>query len=77
VEAMPQPVRFDAVVMRAVEKMDLAIPVAVQRAKRYLALLTTKGSAPAYGRLAPELGWIESVPLPNTRQMILAIGRRV
>jgi 16S rRNA (guanine527-N7)-methyltransferase len=77
VEAMPQPVRFDAVVMRAVEKMDLAIPVAVQRSKRYLALLTTKGSAPAYGQLAPELEWIESVPLPNTRQMILAIGRRV
>ena len=77
VETMPQLVRFDAVAMRAVEKMDLAIPVAVQRTKRYLALLTTEGSAPVYGKLAPELEWMESISLPNTRQMILAIGRRV
>ncbi len=77
VETMPQLVRFDAVVMRAVEKMDLAIPVAVQRARRYLALMTTEGSAPGYAKLAPELDWREPVPLPKTRQMILAIGRRV
>jgi 16S rRNA (guanine527-N7)-methyltransferase len=77
VETMPQLVRFDAVVMRAVEKMDLAIPVAVQRARRYLVLMTTKGSAPGYGKLAPELDWKESVSLPNTRQMIFAIGRRI
>jgi 16S rRNA (guanine527-N7)-methyltransferase len=77
VEAMPHAVRFDAVVMRAVEKMDLAIPVALQHARRYLALLTTKESAPAYGKLAPELEWMESVSLPNTRQMILAVGRRM
>lgn len=73
---MPQVARFDAVVMRAVEKMDLAVPVAVQRTGRYLALLTTRESASAYVKLAPELGWMEFVSLPNTRQMILAIGRR-
>jgi 16S rRNA (guanine527-N7)-methyltransferase len=77
VEMMPQELQFDAVALRAVEKMDLAIPVAVQRAKRYLALMTTNGSAPIYGKLAPELDWMESVLIPNTRQMILVIGRRV
>jgi 16S rRNA (guanine527-N7)-methyltransferase len=77
VEMMPRELQFDAVAMRAVEKMDLAIPVAVQRARRYLALLTTEGSAPVYRKLAPKLEWVESVSLPNTRQMILAIGQRV
>ena len=76
VEAMPDELRFDAVAMRAVEKMGLAIPVAVERLKRYLLLLTTEQSAPAFREVTPDLEWLKPVPLPNTTQMILAIGQR-
>jgi 16S rRNA (guanine527-N7)-methyltransferase len=76
VEAMPTGSRFDAVTMRAVEKMELAVPIAVQRAKQYLVLLTTHSSAPAYRELVPELKWLEPIRLPDTEQMVVAIGRR-
>jgi hypothetical protein len=74
---MTEQLRFDAVAMRAVEKMDLAIPVAAARARRYLVLLTTERSVLAYREVAPELEWLEPIPLPNATQMILAIGQRV
>jgi len=75
VETMPEH-GFDAVAMRAVEKMDLAIPLALQRVKRYLVLLTTKRSGLARGRAEPGLEWLEPIPIPNSRQMVLEIGRR-
>jgi 16S rRNA (guanine527-N7)-methyltransferase len=75
VETMPER-RFDTVAMRAVEKMDLAIPVALQRVKRYLVLLTTERSGLARGTALPGLEWLEPISIPNTRQMVLEIGRR-
>jgi 16S rRNA (guanine527-N7)-methyltransferase len=75
VESMPER-QFDAVAMRAVEKMDLAIPLALQRVKRYLVLLTTERSDLARGKTVPELEWLESISIPNTKQMVLEIGRR-
>ena len=39
---------FHAVSMRAVEKMEFAIPVALQLAERYLVLLTTDDPRPRY-----------------------------
>jgi 16S rRNA (guanine527-N7)-methyltransferase len=76
VEVMPPGGLFDAVSMRAVEKMELAIPIALRMAKRYLVLLTTERSGPAYREITPELQWRDSVYLPNADQMILAIGER-
>lgn len=76
VETMAQGHLFHAVSMRAVEKMELAIPVAMRRLERYLLLLTTERSAPAYRQLTPELEWLHPIRLPNTEQMILAIGQR-
>jgi 16S rRNA (guanine527-N7)-methyltransferase len=76
VETMPPGHRFHAVAMRAVEKMELAIPVALGVAERYLVLLTTERSAPAYRELTPGLTWTGSVHLPNADQMILDVGRR-
>ncbi len=76
VENMPPGQGFQAVSMRAVEKMELAIPIALHVAERYLVLLTTERSAPTYQGLAPELRWADSVRLPNSDQMILAIGQR-
>jgi hypothetical protein len=59
-----------------VEKMESAIPIAVKRASHYLVLLTTGKSAEASRGFTPELEWLEPIPLPNSAQMILAVGRR-
>ena len=61
--------------MRAVERMDLAIPIALRTLNGIWSLLTTERSAPAFRELAPESpsGW-SRMPLPNAEQMILAIG---
>jgi len=77
VEAMDEHDQFDSVSMRAVEKIESAIPVAMSRARKYLVLLTTRKSAASFRGLSPEFEWLESVPLPNSAQMILAIGRRI
>lgn len=78
VETLPRERRFDAVALRAVEKMELAIPLALERAERYLALMVTEQSAPGYLRLGtgvtPELEWREAIRLPNSAQMILSVG---
>jgi 16S rRNA (guanine527-N7)-methyltransferase len=75
VDAMPEQNLFDAVTMRAVEKMESAIPIAVNRTTKYLVLLTTAQSAAA-SRGFTEMEWLEPIPLPNSAQMILAIGQR-
>jgi 16S rRNA (guanine527-N7)-methyltransferase len=74
-ETMPER-QFDAVAMRAVEKMDLAIPLALGRARKYLVLLTTERSGFARGEDVPGLEWLEPIPIPNTKQIVLEIGRR-
>jgi 16S rRNA (guanine527-N7)-methyltransferase len=76
VENMPRDRFYDAVSMRAVEKMKLAIPVSLQLAERYLVLLTTEKTAPHFTELAPDLQWLDPVYLPNADQMILKIGRK-
>jgi 16S rRNA (guanine527-N7)-methyltransferase len=76
VEALPQERVFDAVTLRAVEKMELAIPVAILHTGLYLILLTTAASAPAYQDLSGEFEWLDPVQLPNADQRILCVGRR-
>jgi 16S rRNA (guanine527-N7)-methyltransferase len=76
VEAMAEQDLFDAVSMRAVEKMESAIPVAVKRSRKYLVLLTAGKSAAASRGFTPELEWFEPIPLPNSAPMILVIGQR-
>jgi 16S rRNA (guanine527-N7)-methyltransferase len=76
VETMPRGRPFHAVSMRAVEKMESAIPIALRLAERYLVLLTTEWSALALKEWAPELQWLDPVHLPNAEHTILAIGHR-
>jgi 16S rRNA (guanine527-N7)-methyltransferase len=76
VETMAQARPFHAVSMRAVEKMELAIPIALPMAERYLLLFTTDLLAPRYERLAPGISWQSRVHLPNSDQIILSIGER-
>jgi 16S rRNA (guanine527-N7)-methyltransferase len=74
VEDLPRERKFGAVSLRAVEKMELAIPIAMEHAQRYLVLLTTEQSLPSFTALCPGMNWLAPVPLPNSRQLILAIG---
>ena len=76
VEDIPRERLFHAVSMRAVEKMEIALPVALRRAERYLVLLTTEQSTPVFRELAPELRWLDPIYLPNAMQAVLAIGER-
>jgi 16S rRNA (guanine527-N7)-methyltransferase len=76
VENLPPAMLFHAVAMRAVEKMETAIPEAVRHLEKYLVLFTTEESAPAFQRLVATLGWIDPIALPNSAQRILSIGRR-
>jgi len=77
VETIPLGRQFDAVTMRAVEKMELALPVAMQYTRRYLALFTTERSAPVSGELSSEFTWREPISLPEADQRILLIGERI
>jgi 16S rRNA (guanine527-N7)-methyltransferase len=77
VEIMPESRLFDAVSIRAVEKMEFAIPSAVRRAQGYLLLFATLLSVVEFHELAPELRWLDPIALPNAEQRILAIGQKV
>ena len=76
VELMPQGNMFSAVSLRAVERMELAIPMALRIAGRYLVLFTTEPLAAGYEKLASGFRWQNRVPLPNSHQMLLDIGER-
>jgi 16S rRNA (guanine527-N7)-methyltransferase len=74
VEDLPHDRRFEAVSMRAVEKMEQSIPVAIERLERYLALLTTKSLAEAYKERFQELDFQGDIPLPGSGQTVLALA---
>jgi 16S rRNA (guanine527-N7)-methyltransferase len=77
VESMALGRQFDAVSMRAVEKMELSIPIAAGRASQYLVLFTTENSSPEFRRCAPGFGWTQDVGLPHAEQRILSIGHKL
>jgi 16S rRNA (guanine527-N7)-methyltransferase len=77
VERMPKERQFDAVSMRAVEKMERAIPVAAERTRRYLILFTTEQLTAKHRQLTPGLTWLEDIRLPDADQRVLAIGQRI
>ena len=74
VEKLPAERTFDAVSMRAVERMDVAVPVAVKRVDTYLVLFTTKKSLPGFQSLSGESQWLPPISLPDSDQMILAVA---
>ncbi len=76
VEQLPPERLFQAVSLRAVEKMESAIPVAIRHTEKYLVLFTTEGSAKGFWQLLDELEWIDPISLPNSTQRILSVGRR-
>lgn len=77
VEQMPAERVFDAVTLRAVDKMPQACKLAVPRvaAGGWFAVFTTRAAESALDQLTG-IRWTEALPIPGSRQEILRIGVR-
>jgi 16S rRNA (guanine527-N7)-methyltransferase len=74
VEDMDSARQFHMVSMRAVEKMDYAIPIALRHVEHYLAILTTTPLAAKYRKLFSGLDWRADIDVPNSEQIVLAMA---
>jgi 16S rRNA (guanine527-N7)-methyltransferase len=74
VEAMAVSTTFDVVSMRAVEKMECAIPVALRHVRQYLALLTTEDLVNRYRAEFSEIAWQEPIELPNASKAVMVVA---
>lgn len=75
VEAMPSERRFDAVALRAVDKMDSAVREAAARASGCMLILGTSRASFA-DVLAAEFPVVERLPLPGSADGVLEVLRR-
>ena len=77
VEALPAERRFDAVTLRAVDRMEEACTEAQSRAKAggWLVLLTTQEALRVLAAKLPGMAWESPVLLKGTLQGVIAIGR--
>jgi 16S rRNA (guanine527-N7)-methyltransferase len=67
----------DVVTMRAVEKFDKGLPVAASLVKEggRLALLIGAQQVSTAGFLLPELSWGQPIPIPQSSERVLLVGR--
>lgn len=77
VEAMPPQRVFDAVTLRAVDKMPAACRTAVDRLAEggWIGVFATRATEEAL-RAVHGVAWAEAVPLPATAQALLLEGQR-
>ena len=75
VEAMPPQRQFDTVVLRAVDRMDLALGEAARRAARRVAVLATARAASA--ALGGGFRLREPIRLPQSDEAVLLIADRI
>jgi 16S rRNA (guanine527-N7)-methyltransferase len=77
VEALDR--QFDAVTLRAVDKMEEACRIATGRIAPggWMVPFTTKDAAEDLKTLLPEIAWESPLVLPGSEQRILLIGRKV
>ncbi|MGC9292174.1 MAG: 16S rRNA (guanine(527)-N(7))-methyltransferase RsmG [Acidobacteriaceae bacterium] len=78
VEAMPARQCFDAVVLRAVDQMEKALPLAAVRIAEggWCAVFTTEAQAGAIRARLPEIVWLAGDRVPGSAQRILLSGQR-
>ena len=76
VEVMPAERHFNAVTLRAVERMEAAIPIAAMHVTKYLVLLSTEQSVAGLRASVPEFRWRPSIAIPTSTQRVVAIGER-
>jgi 16S rRNA (guanine527-N7)-methyltransferase len=68
---------FDCVVLRAVDRMELAVQAAAPlvRPGGWLALMTTRADLPSLQSAAgPEFFWSKELPLPGSAERLFALG---
>jgi 16S rRNA (guanine527-N7)-methyltransferase len=77
VEMLPAATRFDAVTLRAVDKMESACLEARGRVLPggWLVLMTTQQQLRAVAPQVPGIAWRAPIPLPGTEQSVVALGR--
>lgn len=71
---------FDCVVMRAVDKMPKAVAAAAGLVAPggWLALMTTDAElAQLQSAAGARFSWVESSPMPNSKERLLALGRNM
>ncbi len=75
---LPAGALFDAVTLRAVDRMDAACEEAVSRLKSggNLYILTTMGAPRVSGGPLSSIRWQTPVALPQSRQRVVLIGKR-
>lgn len=78
-ETLPPERVYDAITMRAVEKMPDAIPIAARHVAPggWLLLMTTREDAPALSQAAPEMAWQDAIPIPESDARVVLLGQRV
>ncbi len=67
--------QFDAVAMRAVDKMAVAVPAAIGRLKAGGRLILLVGESGAGLEGYGGLGWEETLRLPGLERSVMAVGR--
>jgi 16S rRNA (guanine527-N7)-methyltransferase len=76
VESLPPDTKYGVVTLRAVDKMQEAIQHARSRSTAFLAVMTTRRSAPQIETLVPDLVWREPVALPDSSTAVLLLGAK-
>ena len=72
--------RFDAVTVRAVDRMESAVSAAIglTKAGGVLLILTTESSVPALKASAGQaMEWQQTVPMPGSEARVLLVGTRM
>lgn len=78
VEALPKGQRFDAVVLRAVDHMEKALPAAAARVADggWCAVLTTEAQTAAIQQSVPDFAWQDGVSMPGSQQRVVLLGQK-
>ncbi len=78
VEDLPRERRFSVVTMRAVDKMERALPSAVERLDfgGWLVLFATAGTEARLKKAVPDVAWQKASPVLGLNEGKLLVGRR-
>ena len=71
--------QFDAVTLRAVDRMEEAVLVATHYLAPggWLAVLTTESQLPGLLTAVPTVAWQDAYPIPNSRQRRIMLGQKI